>query len=460
MVTDVPSVETLFRKGYLRVVIATGLAPLRVLQIVHNADVQKGTLALGINMPCKTVIFAGDTVYLTALNYRQGAGRAGRRGFDLLGNVIFHNISVPRVQRLMSSRLPSLLGHFPISTSLVLRLFILLHNSKQSMHAQNCINSLLTQPRLIIGGNPFKEQMLHHLRFSIEFLRRQQLLSVEGTPLNFAGLITHMYYHEASAFSLHAVLCSSYIHKLCKGIHKQGQQKHIGRELMLIMAHIFCRRPLSQSDKCPRLPPMPKAVQKTLQRYNEDILQTYTAYVETYAKQYCNSADNILPFSKIRCGGSGVAIGGTARSSFVALSGHTGGFSDVADLVSSVRSDIFLEGGSVPHLPISPGAGLNGYLYSFFKDGDVIKLSRQNGIRQADVWFVLKDFSLVLATLVAGLECYLRDGSGAYFNMNDDEEEIELSEGIPKCNPGYELVLAAFRMVKDQFEVKFRKTFA
>jgi superfamily II RNA helicase len=49
------SVEMLFRKGFLRVVIATG------------------TLALGINMPCRTVVFAGDSVYLTALNYRQAS---------------------------------------------------------------------------------------------------------------------------------------------------------------------------------------------------------------------------------------------------------------------------------------------------------------------------------------------------------------------------------------------------
>ncbi|CAG8494204.1 5636_t:CDS:2, partial [Ambispora leptoticha] len=47
------TVEILFRKKYVRVVIATG------------------TLALGINMPCKTVIFTGDSVFLTALNYRR-----------------------------------------------------------------------------------------------------------------------------------------------------------------------------------------------------------------------------------------------------------------------------------------------------------------------------------------------------------------------------------------------------
>lgn len=94
--------EILFRKGFLRVVIATG------------------TLALGINMPCKTVIFSGDSVFLTALNFRQAAGRAGRRGFDIFGNVVFQQIPTAKVQRLISSRLPDLNGHFPITTNLVL----------------------------------------------------------------------------------------------------------------------------------------------------------------------------------------------------------------------------------------------------------------------------------------------------------------------------------------------------
>ncbi|KAB1262813.1 putative ATP-dependent RNA helicase DDX60 [Camelus dromedarius] len=30
-----------------------------------------GTLALGTNMPCKSVVFAQNSVYLDALNYRQ-----------------------------------------------------------------------------------------------------------------------------------------------------------------------------------------------------------------------------------------------------------------------------------------------------------------------------------------------------------------------------------------------------
>lgn len=178
-------VEMLFRKGFLRVVIATG------------------TLSLGINMPCATVVFSGNSVYLTALNFRQAAGRSGRRGFDLLGNVVFQGISRERASRLLSSRLPELTGHFPITTTLVLRLFTLLNDSKNSPYAVRAVNSLLSQPRLYLGGQSFKEQVLHHLRFSIEYLRRNELLGPSGEPVNFTSCVSHLYFTENSSFAFH-----------------------------------------------------------------------------------------------------------------------------------------------------------------------------------------------------------------------------------------------------------------
>jgi superfamily II RNA helicase len=184
-------VEMLFRKGFLRVVIATG------------------TLSLGINMPCATVVFTGDSVFLTALNFRQASGRSGRRGFDLLGNVVFQGISRERASRLLSSRLPELTGHFPITTTLVLRLFTLLNDSKKSQYAVKAINSLLSQPRLYLGGQSFKEQVLHHLRFSIEYLRRNELLGPSGEPVNFTSCVSHLYFTENSSFAFHGMPPSS-----------------------------------------------------------------------------------------------------------------------------------------------------------------------------------------------------------------------------------------------------------
>ncbi|KAH8927575.1 P-loop containing nucleoside triphosphate hydrolase protein, partial [Atractiella rhizophila] len=135
-------VETLFRAGYLQVVISTG------------------TLAMGINMPCKSVVFLGDSVYLTSLNYRQCSGRSGRRGFDLIGKVIFHGIPVDRVRRLMASRLPSLNGSFPLTTTLVLQLLSLLYGSDNAEHSEKAVRNFFNVERMSVASEEGKLEML------------------------------------------------------------------------------------------------------------------------------------------------------------------------------------------------------------------------------------------------------------------------------------------------------------
>ena len=75
-------VELLFEKGFIRLLIATE------------------TFAVGLNMPTKTVIFAGLTKFngsvmrlLYPHEYTQMAGRAGRRGIDTIGHV-FHCVNL------------------------------------------------------------------------------------------------------------------------------------------------------------------------------------------------------------------------------------------------------------------------------------------------------------------------------------------------------------------------------
>ncbi|EPR78800.1 DEAD/DEAH box helicase [Spraguea lophii 42_110] len=92
-------VEILFRKKHLNVVFTTE------------------TLSLGINMPCRSVIFAGDNVRLNPMNFRQMAGRAGRRGFDTIGNVIFLGISVNKIKNLLSSNIPDIQGNYSFINS-------------------------------------------------------------------------------------------------------------------------------------------------------------------------------------------------------------------------------------------------------------------------------------------------------------------------------------------------------
>jgi superfamily II RNA helicase len=437
------SVERLFRAGFLRVVVATG------------------TLALGINMPCSTVVFCGDSVFLTALNFRQAAGRAGRRGFDLLGNVIFHGIPRHKAYQLMSSRLPDLNGHFPITTSLVLRLFILLHNSKESPYAARAINSLLSQPRINFGSVESKDKVLHHLRFSIEYLRRQGLIGRHGEPIRLASSIAHLYYTENSAFAFHALLRAGYFEELCKQ-HRKNTEKKL-RTLMIVLAHLFGRKSLGyrykelltrrQELKSPSvvmLPPLPPNAVSAIRAHNQSILKTYTAYVETFVQQHLKEPECELPLSKVPVGGSGhqqlsrllgVLEANQSRSAFVGLSGHGDHFKSMKDLCNSVRSGVFLEESVIPHLDVYPDGGmapLNAYLYDFFCHGCVEPLEVANFISRSDTWFLLNDFSLILATIIVSLQVYLdpdlksscsedmfaSDDSSSSLSAEDEEEEI------------------------------------
>ncbi|SMY22427.1 unnamed protein product [Zymoseptoria tritici ST99CH_1A5] len=416
-------VEILFRKGFLRVIIATG------------------TLALGINMPCKTVVFSGDSVFLTALNYRQCAGRAGRRGFDLLGNVIFQGISRQKVCRLISSRLPDLNGHFPITTTLVLRLFTLLHDSNSAKYAVSAINALLSQPRLYMGGPSFKDQTMHHLRFSIEYLRRQHLLGSDGQPLNFAGLVSHLYFTENSSFAFHALLKEGYFHELCSKIN--SNEKDTLETLMLVMSHLFNRQTCRQSDQEYRekvvkpsssvvfLPPMPEQASKILIDHNHETLRVYKAYVETFVNQHITEADRTLPLSKIEVGAtSGQSAAANlkslqptrVRSSFVGLSGHGDDFTSIHDLCQTTRDGVFLEEAVIPHMDVYPqemDVPLNAYLLDFFKHGDVMTIERANKIRRAEIWFLLNDFSMVLATIITSLLNFMKLADGTDMDMLD-----------------------------------------
>ncbi|PGG98688.1 hypothetical protein GX51_06695 [Blastomyces parvus] len=403
--------EILFRKGYLRVVIATG------------------TLALGINMPCKSVVFSGDSLFLTALNFRQAAGRAGRRGFDALGNVVFQGLPYSKVCRLLSSRLPDLRGHFPITTSLVLRLFILLNESKQAPNAVKMVNSLLSSPHIYLGGGEARDSVLHHLRFSIEFLRRNYLLSPDGAPLNFAGCISHLYFVENSSFAFHSLLKDGYFHSLCRDLNTSRKPKIL--MLMLIMSHLFGRQYLrpsvlerqqnavKKSTSLIVLPPLPKKAAKVLRRNNKEILNIYSTYVKSFVDQHVTEPDCKLPLTGMKCGGdTAVELGKGAppsparyTSAFYALSGHHDEWSDISDLCEKVRSGVWLEKSVVPYLGLYPeedSLPLNAYLYDFFKHGNINAIDRDNGIRKGDIWFLLNDFSLVLATIVTSLENFLK----------------------------------------------------
>jgi superfamily II RNA helicase len=107
-------VEILFSKGLVKVLFATE------------------TFAVGINMPTKTVVFLDVTKYTDGVmrplyveEFKQMAGRAGRRGLDKIGTVIYFPVhdmlGANDVQQMMLGRLKPIKSRFHVTPQYVLR---------------------------------------------------------------------------------------------------------------------------------------------------------------------------------------------------------------------------------------------------------------------------------------------------------------------------------------------------
>ena len=409
---------------------------------------------------------------LTKLQFRQCAGRAGRRGFDLLGRVVFYGIPLDRIYRILLSRLPRLTGTFVLSSTMVLRLFSLLHGSNYAPYAVHAIRSILQLPHISFDSEVGKSQLLHHLRFSIDYLRRAHLLGQEGNPVNLFGIASHLYYTEPSNLALTVLLQNGVIHDICS----QASSIEVERDLMVLLCHLFGRRYLPEvyattsnirdlvqkGPSCVVLAPLHLKARAVLLAHQGETLGIFSAYALAFASQHADELgpDNQLPLSGVVGPSDTSALPQTAlfahlsetarkskvRSLFVATSGHDDTFGDVGELARTVRHGVHLNEHAIPTVEhiLDPKLPLNAYLYDFFVHGQVDALVNMNGLRRGDVWFALQAFYLILLAIRGDLENLLLsrskdlaaeadpdgdlDGDGEYHSSDPFENE-EVGEG-------------------------------
>ncbi|EPQ25663.1 uncharacterized protein PFL1_06800 [Pseudozyma flocculosa PF-1] len=293
-------VERWYRMGRIRVCFCTG------------------SLALGINMPAVSSVFIGHSMFLTAVQYRQAAGRAGRRGLDLRGNVVFFGVHIDRVHRLLTSKVPELQGSFPLSTTLVLRLHMMLHRPDTVATAQSMASAVLCLSRMSMARSD-APRVQHQMRASIEYLRRIGLLDERGRPVDLAGLVSRLHYAEPSNFAFAALLRDGFFYRLCQR-HRGGDLKYAGRELMLVLCHLFCRIErlpgegmydvVRGSPSKVFLEPMPDEAAQILARHSRHATDTYRDFVVALAQREGPKLprDDSLPLSG-RLVGGGDSVG-------------------------------------------------------------------------------------------------------------------------------------------------------
>ncbi|KAM9191809.1 putative ATP-dependent RNA helicase DDX60 [Dugong dugon] len=408
-------VEILFRKGFIKVVTATG------------------TLALGINMPCKSVVFAQNSVYLDALNYRQMSGRAGRRGQDLLGDVYFFDIPLPKIEKLIKSNVPELRGQFPVSITLILRLMLLASKADDPEDAQAKVLSVLKHSLLSFKQPRAMEMLKLYFMFSLQFLMKEGYLDQEGNPMGFAGLVSHLFYHEPSNLVFVSFLVRGLFHNLCQPT-REGS-KHFSQDVMeklvLVLAHLFGRRyiPAKFQDAALTfhqskvfLDDLPEDFNAALHEHNMSVTKDFASFLITVSKLADMKQEYQLPLSNINFAGEecedsqlvahlmSCTEGRKAISPFVCLSGSTDG-----DLLRPQAIDnvvlrtIGISGNQAPVLwsqqmdnkgGIMP---LNAYALDFYKHGSLKGLVQDNRILEGEAYSLLKDFALTIKSISVSL---------------------------------------------------------
>jgi len=99
-------------------------------------------LAYGVNMPFRSCIFCGDMgETLTPLIAQQMQGRAGRRGMDVQGNVIYLGMDWPYIENLMLGQISKVTGKEPRYPLIALQEALAasndLYNTNQFVHEGN-----------------------------------------------------------------------------------------------------------------------------------------------------------------------------------------------------------------------------------------------------------------------------------------------------------------------------------
>ncbi|RNE98145.1 ATP-dependent DEAD/H RNA helicase [Trypanosoma rangeli] len=175
------------------------------------------TLALGIHSPCRSVVLAGDHILLNPTQFRQMMGRAGRRGLDYLGHLVFLGITMRRIKRLMTSVMTVIKGNVqmdPMSNLRLLQLydFKMLRQLKDDVvwkkHVFKLAERLFVNPLFFQGRDSVEGGNMES--FTVEML--QMLLG--------------FFQHEGLHFSDH----TSSLGSLLQDVMYVFREAHVGNE--------------------------------------------------------------------------------------------------------------------------------------------------------------------------------------------------------------------------------------
>ena len=405
--------EISYRCGYVKILISTS------------------TLALGIHMPCKTVVFYKDSLFLTALQFRQMSGRAGRRGYDLIGNVIFHNIHTEKFNLLNTAPVGRLYGNHIWSTSTLLRLIILLNNQETKENIGMAL-TLFHSPFVssTASNNHISDVIKYEVLFSDHYLMQEDFINESGDPTIDAALLAYFSFAEPSNFFLLTLIRSRLLLRIATGYSTASYEgkKQIMERLILVFCHILYVQYIPPMKISPNniLPDLPDDIAKVLNEHNFRAFSLYRFHIQSMCSALASknelSFSSKLPMSNISFSTEKNTYSPPGNSlndslSQARLTSHllspfiqNSGFSDSSitstnALVKCIPPSIDID---ISVLPVSlfwginhTGVPKNNYVYKLFTVSDISleEVITTSGLTDPDLFKNLRHFSVAIKSI-------------------------------------------------------------
>ncbi|CAI5445530.1 unnamed protein product [Caenorhabditis angaria] len=389
------AVEVLFRSGNLAVLFSTS------------------TLSLGVNMPCKTVMFGVDSLDLTPLLYRQMSGRAGRRGFDHSGNVIFMSVPTSKIRRLLTASLSNLQGNPPFTVIFLLRLFAYVHQKdvideqgqavstiKERAWAAHSLlgHSFSLHTRQESNDGVLQKQLRMFSAFSFQILRHLQLITPFGESKNFAELAVHVQAGESGTLLFIYLMQKGCFHVLLK---KYAEQPDKAKRVMLeILANLFTNKRMpfwyNPSDKSGMevnyqvsLNGLPAELNSYVKEYNSTVIGLYKRFLAASAKENTLLDSSFTVSGKVDAESTSLTNDYLATPLFDQYS-HDESFLPVIDFEKRDH-----RGRKIYR---------NAFAVDFFTHASREMLRNMNKLHTNQAWFLIHDFVTVMQRLSIGLQ--------------------------------------------------------
>jgi len=439
-------VETLFRAKHLKVVISVE------------------TLAMGVNMPARSVVFAGDHPDLNPLAYRQMMGRAGRRGYDNIGHVTFLGIQPRKVAYLMTSQLTSLTGHYPVTPGMCLKLAQQNENFSSKKECRIALTNLMTPrfDRRLVGKQDMTPQLRRNTLFTFEYLYHFGMVDEQGHCRGLAGVATHLMRYEPANLVFVRLLESGVFHKMTKGYDPKNKmtQTQFAAKILHVLCHIFHDRICLPPEATPKqgsvLKRLPDKVSSLLTQYDSETMSLYEHFTRSMndlseCKPFEKQRD-LLPLSAVDFAKEDIcskAEEGTLLSTmnsvapesvslFSAISDPYDTFDSQKLILERGRDDFIFNGKSITSSEVTDMRGRklqkNAYALNFYQTDDYSQIISNNYLRDGLAWEYLKRWQLLLKDMrhalraISSLEDKLKDKMQEKRKLASEQEEATYIE--------------------------------